>query len=169
MKVEHEALLTKYELTVNEQGDKLKKTHTALQETEHVVNERVKIIDQLESTNAELVSFKIHVVTKFHLLFFTFLQEFHRNQLQSRLEGATKDIDSLNSDLDTLKAGFNTVVEIFHNYAGEPATPTHEYEPVNEKTSSVMQPGKEEAMPVSNRKLGSSSLPNWVTSPVSHQ
>ena len=55
MKVEYEALLTKHELTVNEQGKQLKKTHSALQETEHVCHERVKIIDQLETTNAELV------------------------------------------------------------------------------------------------------------------
>lgn len=56
MKVEYEALLTKHELTVNEQEKHLKKTHSALQETEHVCHERVKIIDQLETTNAELVS-----------------------------------------------------------------------------------------------------------------
>ena len=56
MKVDHEALLTKHELTVSEQGVKLKKTHSALQETEHVSNERVRVIDHLESTNAELVS-----------------------------------------------------------------------------------------------------------------
>ena len=59
MKVEHEALLTKHELTVNEQEKQLKKTHSALQETEHVCHERVKIIDQLETTNAELVRLAI--------------------------------------------------------------------------------------------------------------
>ena len=55
MRVDYEALLTKHELTVSEQEKQLKKTHTALQETKHVCHERVKIIDQLETTNAELV------------------------------------------------------------------------------------------------------------------
>ena len=55
LRVDYEALLTKHELTVSEQEKQLKKTHTALQETEHVCHERVKIIDQLETTNAELV------------------------------------------------------------------------------------------------------------------
>ncbi len=62
MKVEYEALLTKHELTVNEQEKQLKKTHSALQETEHVCHERMRIIDQLETTNAELVRKIIIVV-----------------------------------------------------------------------------------------------------------
>lgn len=55
MRVDYEALLTKHELTIGEQEKQLKKTHTVLQETEHICHERVKIIDQLETTNAELV------------------------------------------------------------------------------------------------------------------
>ena len=55
LKVEYEALLTKHELTATEQEKQLKKTHTALQETEHVCHERMRVIDQLETTNAELV------------------------------------------------------------------------------------------------------------------
>ena len=55
MKIEYEALLIKHELTTNEQEKQLKKTHSALQETEHVCHERMRIIDQLETTNAELV------------------------------------------------------------------------------------------------------------------
>lgn len=54
--MEHEALLTKHELTVTDQGDQLKKTTSTLQEKEHIGNERVRIINQLESTNTELVS-----------------------------------------------------------------------------------------------------------------
>lgn len=71
MKVEHEALLTKHELIVNEQEKQLKKTHSALRETEHVCDERVKIIDQLETTNAELVRMAISTSTKFvfHTIF----------------------------------------------------------------------------------------------------
>lgn len=70
MKVEYEALLTKHELIVNEQEKQLKKTHSALQETEHICDERVKIIDQLETTNAELVRIAILSSTK---LFFTII------------------------------------------------------------------------------------------------
>ena len=72
MKVEYEALLTKHELIVNEQDKQLKKTHSALQETEHVCDERVKIIDQLETTNAELVriQFRQALVCIFHTIFF---------------------------------------------------------------------------------------------------
>lgn len=63
LKVKYEALSTKYELTVQEQGKQLDKTHSALQETEHVSYERIKIIDQLETTNAELVREMILVIS----------------------------------------------------------------------------------------------------------
>ena len=72
MKVEYEALLTKHELTANEQEKQLKKTNSALQETEHVCHERIKIIDQLETTNAELVRNIIILViisAKFNYIF----------------------------------------------------------------------------------------------------
>ena len=72
MKVEYEALLTKYELTANEQEKQLKKTHSALQEAEHVCHERMKIINQLETTNAELVRkiiILVIILAKFNCIF----------------------------------------------------------------------------------------------------
>ena len=92
-------------------------------------------------------------------------QEFHKNHLQSRLEGATRDVDSLNNDVDTLKAGLNAIVEIFQTSAGEPATPTHEYE-----ASSTTSLKGRETTPLKGGRVGKASgasVPNWVTSPVS--
>lgn len=160
MKVEYEALLTKHELIVNEQEKQLKKTHSALQETEHICDERVKIIDQLETTNAELVRIAILSSIK---LFFTIIifsmQEYHKNRLQSKLEGADGDIKALNSDVDTLKAGLNAIVEILQDSADEPPTPVHEYD-----AESVV--GEKETVPKGVTMPSSKALPSWITSPV---
>ena len=162
MRVEYEALLTKYELTVNEQEKQLKKSHSALQETEHVCHERVKIIDQLETTNAELVRkvmILVITVAKFNCVFNS-LQEYHKNRLQSKMEGADSDIKSLNVDVETLKAGLSAIVEILQDSADEPPTPVHEYdaEPVVSDKETVVKAA---------HKTSGKVLPNWITSPVS--
>lgn len=112
--------------------------------------------------------FEIQVSKSYFVSLFS-LQESHTSHLQSKLDGATQDIESLSCDVDTLKAGLNAIAEMFQNSAGEPATPTHEFEAdcvANEKTSSSV-PEKETSPSSNRRKAGSSSIPNWITSPVS--
>ena len=168
MKVEHEALKTKHELIVAEQEEQLTKTCSALQETEHVCHERVKVIDQLESTNTELVRFIMSCTNCLKFTVFLHSQEYHKKRLQFQLEGANRDIESLNSDVDVLKTGLNVIAEIIQSSGDGPATPIHEYTAdsvVNGKVSVKV------ATPLSSKgrvgMSGSSSLPDWVTSPVS--
>ena len=92
--------------------------------------------------------------------FFNLLQEYHKNRLQSKLEGADSDIKSLNNDVDTLKAGLNAIVEILQNSADEPPTPVHEYDADSVVSDRVT------VAKVANTPSGK-VLPNWITSPVS--
>ena len=164
-------------MTVREQGDQLRKTHSALQETEHASNERVRIIDQLELTKAELVSSNMLLylqmvrVSSYLLCHFP-LQQFHKNDIQSKLDRASREVKSLNNDVDTLKTGLDAIVEIFQKSAGGCATPIHEFETddVTSGTGNASVSGKEVATSDGSSRIGqakSSSLPHWLTSPVS--
>ena len=88
------------------------------------------------------------------------MQEYHKNRLQSKLEGADGDIKALNNDVDTLKAGLNAIVEILQDSADEPPTPVHEYD-----AESVV--GERDTLPKAVTMPSGKALPNWITSPVS--
>lgn len=87
-------------------------------------------------------------------------QEYHKNRLQSKLEGADSDIKALNTDVDTLKAGLNAIVEILQDSADEPSTPVHEYD-----AESVVS--EKETVPKAVIRPSGKALPSWITSPVS--
>jgi hypothetical protein len=88
------------------------------------------------------------------------LQEYHKNRLESKLEGADSDIESLNSNVDTLKAGLDAIVEILQDSADEPPTPVHEYD-----MESIVS--DKESVAKAAKTPSGKALPNWIISPVS--
>lgn len=52
MKLEHESLQTRHELSVKDYEQQLHKAHSALHEVEHTAQERSKVISHLETTSA---------------------------------------------------------------------------------------------------------------------
>lgn len=57
MKLEHESLQTRHELSVKDYEQQLHKTNSALHEMEHNSRERSKVISHLETTGTELVGY----------------------------------------------------------------------------------------------------------------
>ena len=57
MKLEHESLQTRHELSVKDYEQQLHKTNSALHEMERNSRERSKVISHLETTGTELVGY----------------------------------------------------------------------------------------------------------------